>query len=269
MMGIMKAKTFLLAGLLLLVGISSAAKLESCEWKFGGVTREALIWIPDVVPTNGCPLVFAFHGHGGSAAQAARSFRMHEVWPEAVVVYMQGLPTPGQLTDPEGKKNSWNSKPDDPENRDLKFFDAVLNSIQAETKIDPKRIYSMGHSNGGGFTYCLWAARGDRFAAVAPSGALSKDGLPLMKPKPVLHLAGETDPLVKFAWQDWMIQADRKLNRCEKTGVPWASSGDLTGTLYPSATGHPVVTLLHPGGHTFPKEAPELIVRFFKEHARK
>lgn|GEM_PF-1508425 len=259
------------AGLLIFCAgvFPASAELNPREWTIDREKRQAIVSIPASTPTNGCPLVFVFHGHGGSAAQAARSFRIHEVWPEAMVVYMQGLPTPGQLTDPEGKKNGWNSKPDDPENRDLTFFDTVFRSLQAECKIDPNRIYSTGHSNGGGFTYCLWAARGELFAAMAPSGALSKDGVPMMKPKPVLHLAGETDPLVKYEWQDWMIQIDRKLNGCEKTGVPWASSGDLTGTLYPSKSGTPVVTLLHPGGHTFPKEAPELIVRFFKENVRK
>lgn len=259
----------IMSGLLIFcAGVSPATELKQREWTIDGVTRQAQVWIPASASTNAVPLVFAFHGHGGNMQNAARSFRIHEVWPEAVAVYMQGLPTPGQLTDPDGKKNGWNSKPDDPANRDLKFFDAVLSTLQKEYKIDPKRIYSTGHSNGGGFTYCLWAARGELFAAVAPSGALSRDGLPMLKPKPVLHLAGETDPLVKFTWQNWMMKEVRKLNGCAETGVPWASSGELTGTLYPSATGTPVVTLIHPGGHQFPKEAPELIVRFFKEHAR-
>jgi polyhydroxybutyrate depolymerase len=267
MMNSMKTKPVLVAVFFLLAGMLQAADLTPREWNVDGAARQALVYFPET--TNPVSLVFAFHGHGGSAAQAARSFRIHEVWPDAMVVYMQGLPTVGQLTDPDGKRNGWNSKPDDPENRDLKFFDAVLSALQKEYKIDPKRIYSTGHSNGGGFTYCLWAARGDVFAAMAPSGALSRDGLPMMKPKPVLHLAGKTDPLVKFAWQDWMMKEVRKLNGCAEHGEPWASSGDLTGTIYPSATGAPVVTLIHPGGHTFPQEAPELMVRFFKECARK
>ena len=269
MMDSMKTKTILAVGIFLLTGIVSAAQLQPREWMIDGVARQALVWIPDVVPSNGCPLIFAFHGHGGNMQNAARSFRIHEVWPESAVVYMQGLPTPGQLTDPEGRLNGWNAKPDDPDNRDLKFFDTVLGSIQKEARIDPERVYCTGHSNGGSFTYCLWAARGDVFAAFAPSGAFSRDGLPMLKPKPVMHIAGENDPLVKFVWQDWMMKADRKLNGCTENGVPWGSSGDLTGTLYPSATGTPVVTLLHPGGHTFPKEAPELIIRFFKEYPRR
>ena len=31
---------------------------------------------------------------------AARGMAFHNVWPEAIVVYMQGLNTPGRLTDP-------------------------------------------------------------------------------------------------------------------------------------------------------------------------
>ena len=258
------------AGLpVLCAGVLFAAELEPREWMIDGVTRQALVSAPASAATNPASLIFAFHGHGGSMQNAARSFRMHEVWPEAVVVYMQGLPTPGQLTDPEGKRNGWQKNAADQGGRDLKFFDAVLGSLQKECKIDPKRIYATGHSNGGGFTYLLWAERGDVFAAVAPSGALSLPALPKLKPKPLLHLAGETDPLVKFSWQEKMIQAVRKLNGCAESGLPWASAGDLTGTLYPSATGAPLITLIHPGGHNFPAEAPDLIVRFFKENGRK
>ena len=266
MMDPMKTKTSWVAGMVLVAASCFAAELQPREWTVEGVKREALVWIPDVIPANGCPLVFAFHGHGGNMRNAARSFRMHEVWPDAMVVYMQGLPTVGQLTDPEGKRNGWNADPNDSANRDLKFFDVVVESLKG--KFDLTHVYSTGHSNGGSFTYCLWAARGDRFAAVAPSGALSVAAMKLMKPKPVLHIAGQTDPLVKFSWQEKMMQFDRRLNGCG-AGEPWASSGDLTGTLYPSATGTPVVTLIHPGGHNFPKEAPELIVRFFKEHVQK
>ena len=240
-----------------------ATELETQTWKIDGITREALVWVPEKTAALP-PLVFVFHGHGGDVRRAARNFRLHEVWPEAVVVYMQGLPTPTKLTDPEGNRNGWNSDPTDSANRDLQFFDAVYNSLKGQ--VDTNRVYGTGHSNGGGFTYCLWAARGDWFAAMAPSGAALRKGLSLMKPKPTLPLAGEADPLVKYAWQERMIKFGKTLNGCG-AGEPWHSSGDLTGTIYPSAT--PLVTLIHSGGHKFPREAPELIVRFFKQHSRK
>lgn len=254
----------LAAAILLLAGIGWGAELQSREWVVDGVKREALVYLPET--TNPVPLVFVFHGHGGSMQNAARSFRIHELWPEAAVVYMQGLPTAGQLTDPEGRRSGWNAEPGDPDNRDIKFFDTVYTSLIE--RVDPGRVYCTGHSNGGSFTYCLWAARGDRFAAMAPSGALSVSALPLLKAKPALHIAGTSDPLVKYAWQEKMIQFVRRLNSCGE-GAPWSSAGALTGTVYPSSAGTPLITLIHPGGHTFPQEAPELIVRFFKEQSRK
>jgi len=56
--------------------------------------------------------------------------------------------------------------------------------------VDQNRVYATGYSNGGAFTYLLWAARGDRFAAFAPSAAVVGRPIARPKPKPVMHLAG-------------------------------------------------------------------------------
>jgi polyhydroxybutyrate depolymerase len=194
---------------------------------------------------------------------AARSFRYHELWPEAIVVYMQGLKTPGQLTDPEGLRAGWQKEKGDQNDRDLKFFDAVLLSLKKDYRIDERRIYSTGHSNGGGFTYLLWAQRGEIFAAVAPSGSAALKTRTLLKPKPVFHVAGENDPLVKYQWQKLMIDTLTELNQCEE-GKPW----DGKAMLFPSKSGNPVVTLITDQGHKFPSAAPPLIVKFFKEQAK-
>jgi polyhydroxybutyrate depolymerase len=99
-------------------------------WEIDGVKREALIDAPGKKTEDKAPLVFDFHGHGGTARHAARTHHFHETWPEAVVVYMQGLNTPGKLTDPEGKLSGWQSGPGDQKDRDLNFFDAVLASMK-------------------------------------------------------------------------------------------------------------------------------------------
>ena len=39
--------------------------------------------------------------------------------------------------------------------------------------------------------------------------------------------------------------------------------------MYASSKDAAVVTFIHPGTHAYPKEAPALIVKFFKEHVRK
>jgi polyhydroxybutyrate depolymerase len=242
---------------------SAADDLARREWMVDGLLREGLIAIPPKATTDATPVVFAFHGHGGSAQNAARQFHLHTLWPEALVVYLQGLNTPGKLTDPEGKKPGWQHGPGAEGDRDLKFFDTVLASLRKDFRVDDHRIFSTGHSNGGGFTYLLWAMRGDQFAAFAPSAAAAPTLLMQLKPKPVLHVAGETDPLVKFEWQQQTIDAVRKINQCGE-GQP----GEKGITTYPSKIGAPVVTLIHPGGHQFVPEEPTVIVRFFKEQVK-
>lgn len=232
-------------------------------WDIEGVQREALVFAPSK-KADKAPVVFAFHGHGGTMRNSAQRFRYHEIWPEAVVVYMQGLPTPGK-TDPDGKRPGWQRTVGDQKDRDLKFFDAVLAAVKKEFSLDDQRIYATGHSNGGGFTYLLWAARGDRFAAFAPSSCGGGRLLKNASPKPVLHLAGEKDPVVPLENQQATLEIIRKLNQCEPTGKSLGKGA----TLYPSATGCPVVTYIHPGDHKFPDAAPEQIVKFFKQHVRK
>ncbi|MEI2725951.1 MAG: alpha/beta hydrolase-fold protein [Verrucomicrobiota bacterium] len=240
--------------------LDAAEALTRREWLVDGVRREALVYVPPSAKSAATPVVFAFHGHGGTMGHAARTFGYHTLWPEALVVYPQGLPTPGRLTDPAGKKAGWQSRIGDQGDRDLKFFDALLAALQADYRVDEKRRYATGHSNGGSFTYLLWAARGDQFAALAPSAAPAGRNLALLKPKPVLHVAGEKDALVKFAWQQQTMNALRKLNDCGE-GKPWAKAC----TVYESKRGAPVVTFLHSGAHQFPAAAPALIVRFFQE----
>jgi polyhydroxybutyrate depolymerase len=238
------------------------------EWLINEATREALIAVPAEATTKACPVVFAFHGHGGTMAHASTTFGYHKHWPEAIVVYMQGLKTPGKLTDPEGKRSGWQSTSGDQNDRDLKFFDQVLSTLKQEYRVDETRIYSTGHSNGGGFTYLLAETRGSVFAAIAPSAAVPGKGWRDLKPIPILHVAGENDHLVKFDWQKRTIQALLKLNECDAEGQPWDKSGNLIGTIYASKSKKPVVTLISSANHKFPQEAPPLIVKFFKEHVK-
>ncbi len=253
---IMKIKQIL--WVLGVAGCCFATELEMQAWDVDGITREALVWVPEKTEALP-PVVFVFHGHGGNVRDISQKFRIHELWPEATVVYMQGLPTPIRRTDPEGRRSGWNSNPNDPESRDLKFFDAVYESLGG--KVDPDRIFSTGHSNGGGFTYCLWAARPELFAAFAPSSAVARNFTDRLVSKPAMHIAGKTDPRVKYAWQEPMMNFIKTLNDCSE-GEAWHSAGELIGIIYPSET--PFVTLIHPGGHEFSKDAPELIVRFFQ-----
>jgi polyhydroxybutyrate depolymerase len=234
-------------------------------WDVEGAKREALVFAPSKKSEGKVPLVFDFHGHGGTAKHAARTHHLHETWPAAVVVYMQGLPTPGKLTDPEGKRPGWQSGPGDQKDRDLKFFDAVLASMKKDFPVDDRRIYASGHSNGGAFTYLLWAKRGDTFAAFAPVAAAAGLYFLEAKPKPAFHAGSEKDPLVKFAMQQRTLDRVKKLNGCDAQADEWAKGCRR----HASKSGTPLIIYLHDQGHSYPETTPALIVKFFQEHAKK
>src|SRR6478672_9728200 len=84
---------------------SSAFAVEptTTKWTVDGVEREALVFLPSVSSKSKPPVIFAFHGHGGNMHFAARGMAFQNFWPEAIVVYPQGLPTPGIVRDFEGK----------------------------------------------------------------------------------------------------------------------------------------------------------------------
>lgn len=247
------------------LSLAPAQQPASRTWDVDGMKREALVCEPAKKTTGRVALVFDFHGHGGTARNAARVHHLHEAWPEALVVYPQGLNTPGRLTDPDGKRPGWQSGPGDQGDRDLKFFDAMMASLKQDYSVDENRIYVTGHSNGGAFTYLLWAQRGDAFAAFAPVAAAAGQYFRDAKPRPLFHAASEKDPLVTFAMQQRTLDRVKKLNGCDERGEDWAK-GCLR---YQSKTGTPVVVYLHDEGHKYPEPAPALIVKFFQEQTKK
>lgn len=250
--------SFLLFGL---CATRAEETLKPWELEVDGVKRTLLVYAPAAAKTTATPVVFAFHGHGGSAQGAVRMFGMNRNWPEAISVYMQGLNTPGRLVDPEGKKPGWQSAVGEQGDRDLHFFDAVLARLKSEYKVDEKRLFVCGHSNGGTFTYLLWGERGDLFAAVGPSGSVARENRAKMKPKPAMHIAGQNDPLVKYEWQAASIAFVKQLNGCTGEGTEWAPYARR----WEPAGGATFVAYVHPGGHEFPAEAAGLLARFFKE----
>lgn len=260
------AKCFLPAVIMLWAVFSQAqeSSVKVMKWTVGDTVREAMVYLPPGAKTKDCPLIFAFHGHGGTMGNMYRSRGFEKLWPEAIIVCPQGLNTPGQLTDPSGRLPGWQKAPGDMGDRDLLFFDAMLKTFRQDYRVDNKRIYATGHSNGGGFTYLLWAMRGDTFAAFAPSAAAAGKVIQLLKPKPAMHLMGEQDNLVKPEWQRAMYNRVLKINNCTTEGQPYGQYA----TLYPSDTQTPVVLYIHPGGHVYPADANPIVIKFFKSIAK-
>jgi polyhydroxybutyrate depolymerase len=229
-----------------------------------GITRTALVYPPAKAIPQGAPVVFGFHGQGDNGSVAARSFRIQENWPEAVVVYPEGLATLDQ-TNIEGLQSDWQTKAGEAGDRDVKFFDALLVAVRQRYQTDAHRTYATGHANGAVFTYLLACARPGVFAAIAPSAGGFPPGT-AVRPIPVFQIAGEDDAIAPFANQERSMAMIRKINGCDAKPQPWGAPRVKGCLCYASSLGTPFVSYIHPAGHVYPEEARALVVRFFQEH---
>jgi polyhydroxybutyrate depolymerase len=255
----------MLAAIVLAAVAAPEPEYTTLKLKVDGVEREALVYTPPK-SEKAAALVFCWHGHSGTMKHSTKAYPFAKLMPDAVSVYPQGLPTPG-ITDPDGLLPGWQKSPGDQKDRDLKFFDALLSKLKADHRLDEKRIYSLGHSNGGALTYLLWRERPSVWAAVAPSAAGARN-IKDFKPLPCLHVAGKNDKTVSFTVQEFAMRGVKAANKVGE-GKPWTSESGLTGTLYPAAAGGAdFVTLIHDGDHKYPAGAPKLIAKFFAEHAK-
>ena len=244
-----------LAGLLVALG-ACGASAEVVRWQVDGVTREAIVYAPAASSTGeSLPLVLSFHGFGDNAQNFQRT-NLHEAWPEAVVVYFQGLTRRRGL-------RGWQVASGDGD-RDLKLVDVALASLRETHNIDDDRIYATGFSNGGMFTYLLWAERPDVFAAYAPVAASLRPSVRPARPRPVLHVAGERDLVVDYSDQVAAIEVAVEVNGVSGETRPCGEGC----TVYGPQTRAPVMTVIHPGAHTYPLGTSERIVSFLRDHSR-
>lgn len=242
------------------LALLAAPATEAINLTIDGVKREATL----VRPTKGTglsPAVLCFHGHGGNMRYSQRSYQIDREWPEATVVYLQGIPTKTK-NDPAGNKNGWQTNIGEFGDRDLKFVDAVLARLRKSASVDMTHVFAMGHSNGARFSLVLWQARPKAFAGFGafcgpiPMGSFV--------PKPAFIAAGRTDPIVRFAGMDLTIKRIKEINGLPSEGKPV----NEFITRYDSPGKPELMTYIHDGGHTFPKDAVAPLVEFFKRQVK-
>lgn len=241
----------------LLIMCAGAASAEIVTWNVEGDTRAAIVYVPASPAGGRVPLVFSFHGRGDDA-QDFQHTDLHAAWPEAIVVYFQGLETRGGLS-------GWQVERGDNNDRDLKLVDAALASLRRKYNIDDDRIYATGFSNGAMFAYLLWAERPGAFAAYAPVAGRVRPSVRPTQPRPLFHVAGERDRQVAFSDQQAAIAVAIGVN-----GVRDKTTRCGEGcTIYGSGTRAPVMTWIHQGGHDYPRGTTERIASFFRDHPRR
>jgi polyhydroxybutyrate depolymerase len=275
----------------------------SCTVTVGGRRRRYYVHVPPVNdPHTPVPVVLALHGATLNGPMMARMTGLNTKADEAgfVAVYPDGT----------GSRSSyyWNGGPGpNPAARgnvdDVAFIRAVLDDLPNEVRVDPRRVYATGLSNGAVMAYRLAAELADRIAAVAPvAGTMGAIECRPARPVPVLHVHGTEDEYVPFAggrgartvtgaaYQpvEETVRAWVRVNGCREEPATERlpdAAGDgttVTVTTYGGGTGgtEVVLVVVHGGGHTWPgRPAPaalgrstrnvaanDLIWDFFRRH---
>jgi polyhydroxybutyrate depolymerase len=165
-----------------------------------GRERTYLLYVPDGLHKNEpVPLVFAFHGGGGTGSGMRSLTRFDRLADREGFIAVL----------PDGVGNSWNDGRQNLASQayllnvdDVGFVDAMIETVSLEFPVDPKRIYATGISNGAIFSHFLAAQRASTFAAIAPVvGGLAIPFNEQFNPNDalsVLLIQGTDDPLVPY-----------------------------------------------------------------------
>jgi polyhydroxybutyrate depolymerase len=145
--------------------------------------------------------VIAFHGGGGDAEGFQRYAGLDAIADRqgVLVVYPNGSgPLPRRLLTWNAGEccgYAMNQNVDD-----VGFASAVLDDLAARTRVDARRIYATGHSNGAMMSHRLGAERADRIVAIAPvAGAYDLEPFAPSRPVAVLHIHSVDDPRALYA----------------------------------------------------------------------
>ncbi len=171
------------------------------------------------------PLLFAFHGSGGTGKELRGYIGFEDVAEsEAIVVY------------PDGEGRQWDLDTPAATNKDIAFFDALVAEIEQKHCVDESRVFATGFSNGAYFVNQLGCRRGAAvLRAIAPhagggpfgsggdydaNGELKCAGAP----PAVMVFHGTDDGAVSIAEGEKSVQHWRKADGCSSATTPRSPS---------------------------------------------
>jgi polyhydroxybutyrate depolymerase len=204
----------------------------------GALSREYILHVPSAYKgTAAVPLILDFHPIGGSDTQwITGSPYPGTVDKEGViVVYPNGEPSPNL-------GNAWNvqgccvSKINGAEVDDVAFARAMVTEVEKVACIDPKRVYAVGFSMGGGMSNYLACHAADVFAAVGPASFdLTQQNVTDCKPSrpiTVVEWRGKNDNVVPYAGGHSALVTGMAIDflGAEGTFKKWAELDGCTGS---------------------------------------
>ena len=240
--------------ILALAGAATAAcpVTQSGTVPVGTTGRSVLIHLPSGYDGKPAPLVFLFHGSGGTGEGMLNGSKLDDTADRhsfIVVAPNGGIPVDkGFVWNIPGVPTVTGKIPTAADADDVAFVAATIDWLVGQGCADRTQVYATGLSGGGRMTSWLGCVAADRFAAIAPVVGL-RAGNPLKsdptqpdpktchpsRPTPVIAFAGDKDTTNPIQgggagyWQYTMHAAEQRwaqLNDCTQAPVTtWVSAG--------------------------------------------
>ena len=157
----------------------------------GGKTRDALVHIPSGYSSAApVPLIVNFHGDGSTGKEQEALSGM------SALADREGF----LVAYPNGINQQWNTDAGPAGAPDRKFISDLVSQLRTDYRVNPKRIYATGMSNGGGMTNRVGCSMANIFAAIAPveGGYIEGSACVPARPMPVMAFHGLTDLIVPY-----------------------------------------------------------------------
>jgi polyhydroxybutyrate depolymerase len=213
--------------------------------KVPGAPLDTILRVPAQVRHQRAPLVIALHFASGTGALMEQSTRLTgEARRRGFAV---AYPT-------ASSDNFWAGA------GEVGAVMKTLAAVQRVACIDPRRVYLVGTSNGGGMASDLGCAQAKRFAAMvlfAPAVGDIGDCHPA-RPLPVLEIHGTADPIVPYAQGASFIAAWARLNGCGATPRRSAPKPKVARQRWPGCRGGAAVEHLRLQGARHIELLPEM-----------
>ena len=190
---------FLFLFMLISCGNEETGFVEERVIEHEGLERSFLIYVPKNIKEN-APLVVAIHGYTSSAKTLMGYSGINQIADKEgfLVAYPQG-------TKDSRDNNFFNVGYEfhsDSKVNDVNFIREIVLNLTKDYKLNSKRVFATGMSNGGDMSYLLACTSSDLFTAVAPvAGVMMKDTLENCNPVkkiPIFEIHGTKDSISKF-----------------------------------------------------------------------
>ena len=224
----------------------------------GDTARAYIVEVgPEVRDHTPAPLLFIWHGFGGFGRSIVSLIEADQ-WPQAIRIAPKGLPrTFPQFGDTA--RLGWQVRAGELDDRDLRFFDALIAKLGTSDCIDPARVFTTGFSNGGFFSNVLACHRPEVVKAAAPIGGGGPFTDTCKAAIPILIHHGTEDRVVPYKMAQDSYQFWRRHNGC-----PAAADAPPTGCASGAGCGADTRLCSAPVGHRLPPGTQTRIADFFR-----